>query len=88
MRKVAETLGESVRIVKVDTEAEPELSSQLQARSFCAAALGSWRGFDAFALPPAPARQIQGLPTLVFVPAAKDKAALVRYACGQQPALG
>ena len=28
----------------------------------------------------APAPQIQGLPTLVFVPAAKDKAALVRYA--------
>jgi len=30
---VAEELGDKVRIVKVDTEAEPELSSQLQVRA-------------------------------------------------------
>ena len=31
--QVAEELGDAVRIVKIDTEAEPELSSQLQVRA-------------------------------------------------------
>ena len=31
--QVAEELGDAVRIVKIDTEAEPELSSQLQVRT-------------------------------------------------------
>jgi hypothetical protein len=33
--QVAEELGDTVRIVKVDTDAEPDLSSQLQARCSC-----------------------------------------------------
>lgn len=68
--QVAEQLGDQIKILKVDTDENPDLSNQLRVRhSLCAIATctcigrSAVQGIDSFKL----AVQIEGLPTMVFV---------------------
>ena len=72
--QVAQELGDKIKIIKIDTEKNVELSSQLRVRS----------SYDGSASPPPEdfglicvlALQIEGLPTMVFVGMNKEKPAL------------
>jgi hypothetical protein len=90
--QVAETLGDKVRIVKVDTDAEPTLASQLQvsSRPCCSDCVVKASDYHVWLVPCSSAHdvpraeyvrvdgtpQIQGLPTVVFVGLDKAKPAL------------
>ena len=73
--QVAEQLGDKVKILKVDTDENPELSNQLRVRSL-----------RKFPLHDAPSQalntdcattlQIEGLPTMVFVGTDQSKPAI------------